>query len=251
MYIAYEKYYLQEKVGEGSFGQVYRGINTRTKESVAIKVEPIIYNLKLLKNETKIYQFLRGIKGIPEVKWFGKDETNYYMVMDLLSVSLEDKLQEKKERKFSLSLTCQIGIQILDILEKVHNKGIIHRDIKPDNFLLLNNDVYLIDFGFCKSYLDVERQHIQPKATSGLIGSPKFASVHAHNHLELSRRDDLESLAYMLSYFVLSYMEPSILFKMKMLPSLLPDKLSIFLETIRAMEFEETPDYCMLRNIIK
>jgi len=251
MFIAYEKYYLQEKVGEGTFGQVFKGINTRTKEPVAIKVEPIIYNLKLLKNETKIYQFLRGIKGIPEVKWFGKDETNYYMVMDLLSFSLEDKLKEKKEKKFSLQLTCQIGRQILNILEKVHNKGIIHRDIKPDNFLLQGNEIYLIDFGFCKSYLDVNQQHMESKATAGLIGSPKFASINAHNHTELSRRDDLESLAYMLSYFTLSYMEATVLFKSNILPNLLPEKLCQFLEEIRNLHFEETPDYDLLRDIIK
>ena len=101
-----KKYTLLEKIGEGSFGSIYRGQNIRTKEYVAVKVEPIGNNTKLLKNESIVYQYLNNSPGIPSVKWFGKDATNYYMVINLLGESL----QSIKERKniFSLKLVLQI-----------------------------------------------------------------------------------------------------------------------------------------------
>jgi serine/threonine protein kinase len=105
------KYILQEKIGSGSFGSIYKSINTRTKEIVAIKVEPIKNGTKMLKNESIIYQYLGSKQGIPHIKWFGKDERNYYMVINLLGKSLEQLKSEKST--FSLKLTLQIGIQII------------------------------------------------------------------------------------------------------------------------------------------
>ena len=196
------KYKLIEKIGEGAFGSIYKGENSRTKELVAIKVEPINNNTKLLKNESIIYQYLINNEGLPNVKWFGKDKINYYMVINLLGESLQT-LKERKHN-FSLKLVLQIGIQIIKLLKMIHNKGLIHRDIKPDNFLLGLNDknrqIYIIDFGFCKSFLN-DNKHIDMKKTNNIIGTNNFASVNAHDFNELSRRDDLESLGYMLIYF--------------------------------------------------
>jgi serine/threonine protein kinase len=133
-----------------------------------------------------------GTQGIPQVKWYGKDENNYYMVINLLGKSLDNLINEKQ--KFSLKLTLQIGIQLLYLLKAIHDKGLVHRDVKPDNFLLGVNEnsckLFLIDFGLCKTYLQDDR-HIEMKETSGLIGSPSFASINAHKNIELSRRDDL------------------------------------------------------------
>ena len=109
------KYKLLEKIGEGAFGLIYKGENIRTKELVAVKIEPIVHDLKLLKNESIIYQYLINNEGIPNVKWFGKDKTNYYMVINLLGESLQS-LKERKQ-SFSLKLVLQIGIQILFLLK--------------------------------------------------------------------------------------------------------------------------------------
>jgi serine/threonine protein kinase len=253
MLIAFDKYCLQEKIGEGNFGSVFKGYNTRTREKLAIKVEPKAYDLKLLKNETKIYYFLNGLKGVPKVKWFGCDENNYYMVMDLLSFSLEDKRNNAKEHKFSLQLCFSIGSQILDILETIHSKGIIHRDIKPANFMLneKQDQIYIIDFGFCRTYLDANGQHIKSKKISSIIGSPLFASISCYELNEPSRRDDLESLAYMLCYFYLGYFEESLDFKRDELPSLIPCKLKNLLEKIKSLSFDEEPNYFSLKQLIK
>jgi len=254
-----KKYLLIEKIGSGTFGSIYKGQNIRTKEFVAIKVESIINSFKLLKNETNIYQYLIGCEGIPTIKWYGKDNINYYMVINLLGKSLKDLINENKP--ISLLLTLKIGIQILNILMIIHDKGLVHRDIKPDNFLFgINNDfnkITLIDFGLCKTYLNKDREHNKIKQTNNLIGSYNYASIMSHKRLELSRRDDLESLCYILLYLCsgslpwnnLSNEKEIILLKYYIIcdnkykyPLLLID----FLKYVRLMKFEETPNYYLI-----
>ena len=254
-----KKYNLISKIGEGSFGSIYKAENIRTREYVAIKVEPINSSTNLLKNESVIYQYLLNTIGIPNVKWYGKDDKNYYMVINLLDKSLEE-LKEQRQ-KFSLKLTLQIGLQLLNLLKSIHNKGLLHRDIKPDNFLLgLNNNknqLYLIDFGFCKTYLNNDK-HIEMKKTSGMIGSLTYASLNAHNMIELSRRDDLESLGYMLIYFLLGNLpwkqerDVNNIIKYKtniILDNKIPEIIKKYMIYVRNLEFNETPDYELLIHI--
>jgi serine/threonine protein kinase len=250
-----KKYILLNKIGEGSFGYIYKAENYRTKEEVAIKVESIKNDMNLLKNESEIYQYLLGTIGIPQVKWYGKDNENYYMVIPLLGKSLEEIMSEKKI--FSLKLVLQIGIQILYLLKAIHEKKLIHRDIKPDNFLLgKNNQIYLIDFGLCKTYIKND-VHIEMKKTSSLIGSITYASINAHQNKQLSRRDDLESLGYMFLYFILGNLpwreidfsknkntEIIILLKNTITnDKCLPDILIEYMNYVRKLEFEEEPKY--------
>jgi serine/threonine protein kinase len=261
------KYLKINKIGEGSFGSIYKCQNTRTKELVAIKVEPIKNDTKLLKNESIIYQYLNNCLGIPTVKWFGKDNTNYYMVINLLGESLQNLIEKKNT--FSLKLTLQIGIKIIMLLKTIHDKGLVHRDVKPDNFLFgLNNDkknIYIIDFGFCKSYLNGET-HIELKKTKNLIGSLNYASMNSHDYLELSRRDDLESLGYMLLYFYLGklkWQNMSILeynenlnelikqMKKNIYSDDIPEVFIIYFKYVRCIEFSEKPNYFIIIDNFK
>ena len=203
------KYKIIEKIGEGCFGSIYKGKNIRTNEEVAIKVESIDNDMKLLKNESIIYQYLSNTNGVPSIKWYGRDEENYYMVINLLGKSLQEI--KNKHTIFSLKTTIQIGIKIISLLETIHEKGLLHRDVKPDNFLFaLNNnkEIYIIDFGFCRSFINHEtNKHISIKKTNNLIGTQTYASINAHDYIELSRRDDMESLFYMLIYFCCGTLE--------------------------------------------
>ena len=247
MYIL-SKYELLNKIGSGSFGYIYKARNIRTNSMVAIKTENIKNGSKLLKNETIVYQYLSGLKGVPNVLWFGKDEYNYYMVLDLLGISLTS-LRESNSL-FSLQTTIAISKKLLEILKEVHNKGIIHRDIKPDNFLLSENNksIYLIDFGFCKRYLlNDDKTHIPLRSGKGLIGSINYMSLNIHNGIEPSRRDDLESIGYMMLFFLKITYFPTIEYKTNIINDIrIPEIIRNYFQYCRGLKFDEMPNYNIL-----
>lgn len=260
-----KKYKIINKIGGGSFGEIYKGQNIRTSEFVAIKVEPVACGINLLKHESIIYHYLQNCRGVPSVKWFGRDDNNYYMVINLLGESLQSI--KNKKQTFSLRLVLQIGIQIIKLLKTIHDKGLVHRDIKPDNFLLgLDNDknnIYIIDFGFCKTYMR-DGIHIPLSKTSNLIGSLTYASTNAHNFIELARRDDLESLGYMLLYFYLGNLPWQALLethdihrqikelKKKILESdEIQGGLIEYLKYVVKLGFDEEPDYSLAIHIFE
>jgi serine/threonine protein kinase len=177
------------------------------------------------------------------------------MVLNLLGDSLQTLLNSKKT--FSLKLVLQVGLQIISILQSIHDKGLVHRDIKPDNFLLGNKkQIYIIDFGFCKSIENVTNV----KKTTGLIGSLTYASLNSHNYTELSYRDDLESLGYMLIYFYQGALDWQKTEDIKLIIQMkqqvlnnekIPIVLRNFLKGVRLLDFKEMPDYNSLISLLK
>lgn len=126
--------------------------------------------------------------------------------MDLLGPSLED-LFSFCGRKFGLKTTIMIADQMISRIEYMHSKNYIHRDIKPDNFLIglgkRSNMVFVIDFGLAKKFRDPKtHQHIPYKENKNLTGTARYASINAHLGVEQSRRDDLEAIGYVLIYFI-------------------------------------------------
>ncbi len=93
------------------------------------------------------------------------------------------------------------------MIEKVHAERIIHRDIKPDNFLIgvteHNKDtVFIIDFGLAKCFKNSDGEHIPYREGKNLTGTARYASISTHLGYEQSRRDDLETIGHVLLYFL-------------------------------------------------
>ena len=267
--IIFKKYRVKKKLGEGAFGDVYIGSSIENNELVAIKVEQRKIAKPLLETEAFFLYSLRGL-GIPEVLSFGRLRNYNVLVEPLLDKSLFDLFAERRKR-LALEDICLIAKQVIDRIQWVHSKNIVHRDIKPDNFLIGRKDpnvIYLIDFGLSKKYKSsTTGKHIKFGFTGKLTGTVRFASANALRGGEQSRRDDLESIGYMIIFFMRGRlpwqgvtgnkkMERYLkIYKMKKnvapedLCKSLPKQMTDFMRYVKQLEFEQEPDYNYLRNL--
>jgi len=196
------QYDLLYKLGEGSFGNIRLGRHRINDRLVAIKIESKANEIRILKREAQIYQLLSHTLGVPPLKWFGSDDTHHYMAIGLLGASVKQHAAAHFAAGMPLPRVVQIGLRMTDLVQNLHVHHLLHRDIKPDNFLFPDADpptddpaqIHIIDFGLCAPYSD---EIAQSRAT-GLIGSMNYASIASHNRTELGRRDDLESVGYIL-----------------------------------------------------
>ena len=200
--IFFNKYKLQKLINKSAFSNVYQGINILKKELVAIKIENRITMKNILESEAYILFYLKGF-GLPNLISYGKSGKYNILVEELLGPSLFEISQKKKIKNvFPIKDICMIALQGLDRLEYIHSKNIIHRDIKPQNFLIGRKDtkiIYLIDFGLAKKYKSSRTgKFIKFTNLGRLIGSITYSSINANAGYEQSRRDDLESFGYML-----------------------------------------------------
>lgn len=268
------KYLLGEEVAVGGCGTVFQGVHKIAGKEVAIKVEPALARSSPLQQETKIYRSLQGGPGVPWMMWAGKSGEFNVMVIDLLGSSLEDLFQTCN-RHFSLKTVLMLGVQLLDRIEYIHSRGLVHRDIKPANFVMSSRSpaeshINVIDFGLAKKYRDpLTGEHIpyQQDDHHG-VGTSLFASIHTHDGIEASRRDDLESLAYMLMYFLRGSLpwrkirgsttratwdliRAKKVETMEILTVRLPEELQAFYRYVRGLEFHDLPDYEGLRQLLR
>ncbi|GLB42971.1 putative protein tyrosine kinase [Lyophyllum shimeji] len=205
------KYRLEEEIANGGCGSVFLGVHTVAGKEVAIKLEPAVSSKNNtnspLRQESKIYKTLMGGTGVPWIMWSGRQGDYNVMVIDLLGPSLED-LFKMCNRHFSLKTVLLLADQLISRIEFIHNHNLVHRDIKPANFVMGTGKaahmVNVIDFGLAKKFRDSKTSaHIPYKQDDYHgVGTSLFAAINTHLGVESSRRDDLESLAYMLIYFL-------------------------------------------------
>ena len=261
--LIFGKYRLLKKIGEGSFGKVYLGINEKTMEPVAIKLEPRSLSPNYLKSEALYLFMLKGV-GIPKLKAFGTNKSFNILIETLLGDSLLLKLKKYKN-KLPLKDSLMIAIQVIERLEYLHSKYLIHRDIKPANLLVGYDDpyiIYLIDYGLCKKYRSSRTgKHVKFKVTKYYNGTSTFASLNSLKGNEVSRRDDFESAAYMFIYLMKGFLPWELIkgktkyeryrkiYEMKLasnpeeLCENLPREIMIFFLYSKSLDFEQEPNY--------
>ena len=193
------KYQVSKYIGGGTFGKVYKGVNINTGQAVAVKFESA-RSKSLLLHEARMYVALQTCAGVSPLRSFGTYDEYHYIVVDLYERDLEEVVYHSKE-PISIELVLRWGHEILRILETIHKSGIVHRDIKPENVMLRGEKMYLIDFGLARHFREHSGKHAPMKAGRGMLGTMRYASMNVHNGYTPSRRDDLESLGYVLLFF--------------------------------------------------
>ena len=287
------KYQLLKKIGEGSFGKIFWGaalhaphdppshprvppfsgiLSTEGGQCVttggswggspqhrAIKIMSMEH-LPLFKNEVAMYEKLREIKGIPTVYASGIEGKFNYIVMDLLEQSIEE-LRTDYGDQMSIKVVLHLAQQMLTIVEQIHAHGIVHRDLKPANFLLKKNaqqvsELYLIDFGLAKCFLDEKGRHCAIKTNEDIVGTTRYMSVNTHHGLTASRRDDLESLGYIMLFLYhgqLSWQKHTSVVEIKQRLDWHSNTIGEFILFIlycRNLGFADKPNYDYLRGLL-
>ncbi len=265
---------LSKKLGEGAFGKIYECQNIKNKQTYAAKIEYHSAPNPQLYQESKIMTEMKGKLGFPTCYQVIYLKQELVMVTDLLGPNIQDIMDNIEGKKFTMKSTLILTEQMLKRLRDLHEKGIIHRDMKPENFVIGKGKneklIYMIDFGLSRHYLiEKTQQHIPMKSDRAIVGTLRYISMNCHEGLEVSRRDDLESLAYMMIHFVIGEL-PWMGIKAKSLGEkykrvyekkqetvpddickILPDEMKSFLQHILNLEFEEKPNYDYLEGLIK
>ena len=267
------KYRVGRKIGAGSFGDIHLATNIQTSEQVAAKLERVHTSHPQLLYESRIYRLLQGEVGIPNIFWYGVEGSHNALVMELLGQSLEDLLQSCRG-KLPLKTVLLLADQMISRIEYIHSKNFLHRDIKPDNFLLgLNNKsniIYVIDFGLAKKYRDSKTNlHIPYREGKNMTGTARYASLYTSLGIEQARRDDIEGLAFVFLYLLRgnlpwqglpgntktekyrNIMEKKIQTTVEMLCTGFPNEFVTYLNYARNIRFEDRPDYSYLKRLFK
>ncbi|KAI9274740.1 kinase-like domain-containing protein [Phascolomyces articulosus] len=266
-------YKVGRKIGEGSFGIIYEGTNLISNQQVAIKFESRKSEAPQLRDEYRTYKILAGLSGIPSAYYFGQEGLHNVLVLDMLGPSLED-LFDMCSRRFSIKTVAMLARHMITRVQSIHDRSLIYRDIKPDNFLIGKpgtehaNSVFMIDFGMAKQYRDPKtKQHIPYRERKSLSGTARYMSINTHLGREQSRRDDLESLGHVFMYFLRGSLpwqglkaatnkqkyekigEKKQSTMIKDLCAGYPEEFGIYLQYVRKLGFEEQPDYDFLRDL--
>ncbi|KAK2768858.1 Casein kinase I isoform delta [Arachnomyces sp. PD_36] len=271
----HERYRLIRKIGSGGSGAVYEGVDTITDRPVAIKLERLAKDgPTMLMMELALYEILHGGVGIPHIYWSGYEGDFHALVFELLGPSLED-LFNFCGRKFTLKTILLLVDQLIRRMAYLHSRDVIHRDIKPENFLMglgaKGNTVYTTDLGLSTRFRSARSGAVSPVSPKEprLHGTEVFASVSGHWGIAQSRRDDMESLGYMIVYFARGSLpwqgtgitdrtartKKILSMKESITPEELceglPEEFARFFTHLRSVDFDEKPNYSYLRRMFQ
>ena len=267
----FNKYKLIRKLGQGSFGSIYQAQSKYSNKYYAVKLEDMRQNQYVLEEESIFLSYL-NCPRIPKLKSFGYSGSLIVLVMELLGNSLDKIFDQLPSRKMSIRCVCNIAYQLLMIFEVIHNYNIIHRDIKPANVAVGYEEkskfIYLLDFGLSKKYRSSKTKKHFPFVTNHkLVGNARYSSINALEGGSQSRRDDLESLGYLLLYLLLgrlpwqghiSHSKEDKYYKIREIKKNttpaelcqgLPQQFREYLEYTRSLEYETDPDYDYMKNL--
>jgi serine/threonine protein kinase len=255
-------------------------------QDVAVKLEPTRGAHCTLEHEFHVYKKLAGGPGISIVHSFGIECGYNALVMDCLGPSLE-QLFSHCHFQFSVKTVFLLASQLVSQfdflhfsyladacyvkicrLRHIHSRNFIHCDLKPSNIIVgvgkHSDVVYIIDFGLSRQFRHPDTYlHIPYNEAQGIVGTATFASINSHLGSELGRRDDLESLGYILIYFLrgslpwqgLDLETRDLVAESKQTTSAnvlcqgLPVQLRTFLEYSRSLSFTDKPNYNYLHNL--
>jgi casein kinase 1 len=248
-----DKYLLIKKCGEGAFSTIFFGENVRTNEEVIIKTENKDSEVGLLKHEARMYMKLRNVSGVLLMKWYGVTDNLRCLVLPNGGKSLVEF--NVMGDKWILNIFKKIIIA----LRSIHDMGIIHRDVKPANILISNENTLeckMVDLGLSTTYMGIYSGHIEQKTGQQLLGSPSYVSLNIHNGINPSRRDDIESACYVYLYMINNSLPwdnietKYIASKKNKMEEYGNPVLTSIWEYIRKLGFSEVPDYDSLVEII-
>ena len=272
--LIFNKYKVQNLLHLSTKGSVYKGVNIKDNTPVAIKLIKKNEKYNLLESEAYYLYYIKGF-GIPKIFSYGHFGIYNVLIEELLGKSLIQIFNEKSQKKFNIKDICLIALQSIDRLEYIHSKFLVHRDIKPDNFVIGRNNpnvIYLIDFEYSHKYKSSRTgKHIRFKTLKYAYGSLGYLSINGNKGYEQTRRDDLESLGYMLiflatgtlpwfqveklklnkveKYFFVYKIKKSL--NSKILCKDLPEEIAKYYDYCKGLFFEEEPDYNYLRSLFK
>ena len=271
--LIFKKFRVGKLIYKSNLSTIHEGINELNGEQVALKFERTGQKYNFLESEAYFLFLLKG-EGIPKIISYGKIIGFKVIIEELLGESIYLLWKNTTfDIKNKLNDLCLIAIQCLDRLKYIHSKNTLHRDIKPFNFLFGKTNpklLYLIDFGISTKYRSSRTgKHIKFKFVRNAIGSLRYMSINSNSCYEQSRRDDLESLGYILIYLIkktlpwISIENSNINkiekyrkvrdLKMSTLPeelcSGLPKEFSDYIKYCRNLSFEQEPNYNYLRNL--
>lgn len=262
---------LDFRLGDGAFGEVYSAHDVKSWEKVAVKLGRFGDVNHFLKDEAEMYRKIGRGPGIPRVHWYGTVGTYNAMVMEFLGMSVEKVMHSRPGTLFPVTIVAHLGIQLVTALEHIHSKGVLHLDLKPENFLFGKpgtpeaTKIFIGDFGLARLYMDRGR-HVRLHHGRSFVGTTRCASVNIHHGLTPARRDDIESLVYSLIYMVTGTLPWKGLRgfthskKMKQILSLklsssfegkIPGEFCRLLAYARELGFDEAPSYDFMRSMLR